>query len=146
MWHFDGNLDALRTSTEVWDDDTGETVAEAFARFSDGLTVFTDVNLAVALIKAGFDDDVWSFGYGDDPKDFTTITDTDELIDDPDGSLYAWGPFGIDLRERPNPEASARFALDFVSDWSMIRSLDDVTGTLLVEGANTLARALEATR
>lgn len=51
-----------------------------------------------ALVRAGVR--VWSFGYGDDPEEFTTL-DPDDLWafdgDDPDADVVrSWAPFRVD--------------------------------------------------
>ena len=53
-----------------------------------------------ALVRAGVR--VWSFGYGDDPEEFTTL-DPDDLWafdgDDPDADVVdSWAPFRVDAR------------------------------------------------
>ena len=62
----------LEHSTEVWNDETGETVAEAFARFSTFGPVM-NVAEAIRYLKANPSVDMMSFGYGDDPEDFDSI-------------------------------------------------------------------------
>lgn len=100
MWHFDGDLVALETSTEVWDDGTGETVASALERFrslSPGQELMTAADV---IATPDLDREFWSFGYGDDPAEFTTITPR-ELLDNiaegdkPADLDYTWGPFMV---------------------------------------------------
>jgi len=71
----------------IWDSETGETFGEARKRFA---TFGDEVPWQIVpdLVRAG--SLVWSFGYGDDPKEFTVITDDD---------LWAWG----DLSEVEGP-------------------------------------------
>jgi len=96
MWSSAGK--DLATSTEVWDDQTGETVAEAFARFSTFGPVMGAAQ-ALAVLDRNPSADVMSFGYGDDPAEFDSI-DFQELADaiEEDGIEQVddqWGPFAV---------------------------------------------------
>ena len=143
MWHFDGNIDALKTSDEVWDDETGETVAQAFARFSRGLDMIPDDianELVPSLMKAGIE--VWSFGYGDDPGSFTTLTpeepDEDEYTDWSEGTnTQIWGPFGI-WWETVSHESLIRFGADYLLDLSMSPFMPDILDGLLVAASQAI--------
>jgi hypothetical protein len=78
---------------EIWNGETGETFAEARARFA---TFGEEVDPAQvpALVRAG--NMVWSFGYGDDPEAFTTISDEDLDIWDSPKVVASWAPFRLD--------------------------------------------------
>jgi hypothetical protein len=89
MWQHTPGTD-LSTSTEVWDPETGETVAEAFARFSTFGPVMTATE-AVAYLERNPGADMMSFGYGDDPVDFDSI-DHEELSE----AIAEWGEAQIE--------------------------------------------------
>lgn len=79
---------------DIWSDDSGETVKEALERFASfGPLVPTED--VPELLRAGHM--VWSFGYGDDPEEFTTV-DMDDLDNgwDPEEAERDWSPFRLD--------------------------------------------------
>ena len=143
MWTYKSTQEELTKSTEVWDPETDETVAEAFARFSEGLTMIPDdvaPDLVPALMTAGIE--VWSFGYGDDTSEFTTLDteapDEDEMEDWSDGTnMEVWGPFGIDERSLTN-EQLVRFGAQYLDDTSMSPFLPDIIDGLLVASATAI--------
>ena len=145
MWNFDGDIDALKTSDKVWDDETGETVAQAFARFQtlgDWLIPNEDApTLVPQLVRAGFE--LWSFGYGDDPVEFTTI-DIDSIgdddFDDFSDSNAIWGPFRFD-RTLGGTTALVRFGIQVIDDYAMSPFLSAEIRNLLAESAGRIAVA-----
>jgi hypothetical protein len=96
MWNSAGR--DLATDTTIWDDETGETVAEAFARFATFGPLMTATE-AVAALKRNPALDVMSFGYGDDPVDFDSIglEELEDSIaeDGVDVTNDIWGPFAV---------------------------------------------------
>lgn len=80
--------------TDIWSDETGETVGEALDRFA---TFGPEVPAkdVPALVRAGHR--VWSFGYGDDPEEFTTIDPTDlEWFTGVGAEYDDWAPYRLD--------------------------------------------------
>lgn len=82
--------------SDIWSEDTGETVGEALNRFASfGPEVPAED--VPALVSAGHR--VWSFGYGDDPEEFTTIDQSDLDNDMDDDDLAEWSPFRLDSQD-----------------------------------------------
>lgn len=78
---------------DIWDEETGETVKQALERFESFGHLLHDHEVP-QFVRHG--EEVWSFGYGDDPKAFTTIEESDlEGWDDEMASM--WGPFRVNL-------------------------------------------------
>lgn len=83
-------------STAIWDDETGETWAEALARFAT-FGPLMNAREALAYLSRNPGTDMMAFGYGEDPEDFDSI-DWDELAESVrenglDTVDAIWGPF-----------------------------------------------------
>ena len=78
------------------DDTTMSELDEAFASFGHEV----DANDVPELVLSGVE--VWSYGYGDDPEEFTTIDTND---------LWRWGP--ADNVGNFNAETVAEIAADW---------------------------------
>jgi hypothetical protein len=79
---------------DIWDDETGETVGEAMARFK---TFGMLINATEARRITGQEGHptVMSFGYGEDPVDFDEVTSDDfEGVTDQEADSM-WGPFAV---------------------------------------------------
>jgi len=76
---------------DLWNEDTGETVGEALERFA-GFGPQVPPEDVPGLVREGAR--IWSFGYGDDPEEFTTI-DADD-IGEWEEDFRDWEPFRID--------------------------------------------------
>ena len=84
-------------ATTVWDDATGETWAEALARFA-GFGPLIDAKAARTYLSSPHSTGVvMSFGYGDDPEYFdeVTLSDLVECCEDDAEADRDWGPFAI---------------------------------------------------
>jgi hypothetical protein len=89
-------INDLSTSDVIWDDATGETVAQAFARFSTFGPLMGALS-AIDYLTRNPGADMMSFGYGDDPVDFDSIG-LEELTENveelgADAVDAEWGPF-----------------------------------------------------
>jgi hypothetical protein len=119
---------------DIWDQATGETVAEALTRFE---TIGESILPAAVpgFLRAGFE--VWAFGYGEDPYVFETMTIDDiESWDEPDEARQMWGPFRIDLgaAEDRKSDSFARYAALMLEGWETSPFLDDLTKAAVRQG------------
>lgn len=124
----------------IFDEDTGETVGEAKARFAKLGEAEVDADMALALIKAGYE--VWSFGYGDDPAEFTVVDEDDVEVfeDDVEDAAHSWGPFRFDPT-MGGTDSAVRFLVGFVDGWVMSPLMDDVQKAVLAEALFRLSQA-----
>ena len=116
----------------IWDDETGETWAQARERFATlGRVVWFSDLRAMALSD---DYEVMSFGYGDDPEDFVSVT-----IGELKAALYAgdtyvnidttWGPFALPQSEPDLLDTVARSLVTLAgaepvdSQWSLAKRI-----------------------
>lgn len=132
-------IGADRDPEAIWDEDTGETFAEAMARFETLGDEFVEPIVTRYLIEAGFE--VWSFGYGDDPAEFTTVdkADLDTFDSDIEGADDLWGPFRFDAN-LGSPSAAVRFLIRHADEWSHGPFIDPISAQVLQTGVAELQR------
>jgi hypothetical protein len=81
-------------ASDIWDDQTGETVGEALARFKT-FGMLINATEARRIVNQPGHPVVMSFGYGEDPVDFDEVT-SDDFEDQTDQEADAmWGPFAV---------------------------------------------------